>query len=63
MASVMAPVPRKPMIIAISSFKEGQSRIETDRAADSIAQRRIYLILESLAPDESSHVIEENVKG
>ena len=63
MASVMTPVPRKPMIIAISSLKEGQNRIETNRVTDSIAQRRIYLILESLAPDESSHVVEENVKG
>ena len=63
MASVITPVPRKPMIIAISSLKEGAIQLETDRVADSIAQRRIYLILESLAPDESSHVVEENVKG
>jgi len=47
----------------MSSMKEGQSRIETNRMTDSIAQRRIYLILESLAPNESSHVIEKNVKG
>ena len=63
MASVMTPVPRKPMIIAISSLKEGSIQPETDRAADSIAQHRIYLILESLAPDESSHVVEKNIKG
>lgn len=63
MASVMTPVPRNPMIIAILSLKEGESRTETDRVTDSIAQRRIYLILENLSPDESSHVVEENVKG
>ena len=59
----MTPVPRKPMINAISSLKEGSIHIETDRVTESIAQCCIYLILESLAPDESSHVIEENVKG
>jgi len=59
----MTPVPRKPMINAISSLKEGSIQLETDRVTDSIAQCRIYLILESLAPDESSHVIEEHVKG
>jgi len=30
---------------------------------DSIAQSRIDLILENLAPDKSSHVIEEHVEG